>query len=74
MSIQVAAEERGRIDGGLKLFSTMSQSIGYVLIAWLSYNNITEIGFAVVGVILLWASVYMLILYRQQKHQPLLAV
>lgn len=74
MSMQVAVEERGRIDGGLKLFSTLFQSLGYVLIAWLSHHNLTGFGFVIAGLVLLFAAFIMTWLYRQRAHLPMPAV
>ncbi|WP_435237738.1 MFS transporter [Psychromonas sp. PT13] len=56
----IAINERGRVDGGLKLFSTMAQSISYVVIALLSYAQLTELGFVLAGIVLLIAATVML--------------
>lgn len=74
MSRQVATEERGRIDGGLKLFSTLCQSLGYVLIAWLSHRQLTEVGFVISALVLCFAALAMGLLYRQRAHLPMLAI
>lgn len=58
----VAIAERGRVDGGLKLFSTLSQSISYVLIAWLTTYHMTAYGFVIIGVVLLTAALAMWLL------------
>ena len=55
----IAMEQRGRVDGGLKLFSTLSQSLSYVIIAFLSYLHVIELGFAIVGGILLISALVM---------------
>lgn len=57
--------ERGRVDGGLKLFSTLAQSISYVVIALLSYLQLTALGFVFIGIVLLIAG--MLMLYLKQN-------
>ena len=59
MNLVVDINERGRIDGGLKMFSTLSQSLGYVVIALLAHWQITEWGFAVIAVVMLSAGISM---------------
>ena len=66
---EIAMDERGRVDGGLKLFSTLMQSLSYILIALLSHFRITEMGFVIVGVILLFASIKMLKLNKISSLQ-----
>ncbi|WP_392339157.1 MFS transporter [Moritella marina] len=56
----IAMEERGRVEGGLKLFSTLAQSLSYVIIALLSYLQLTALGFIIIGIVLLVAGVMML--------------
>ena len=56
----IAMEERGRVEGGLKLFSTLAQSLSYVIIALLSYLQLTALGFIIIGIVLLIAGVMML--------------
>ena len=56
----IAMEERGRVEGGLKLFSTLAQSLSYVVIALLSYLQLTALGFIIIGIVLLIAGVIML--------------
>jgi MFS family permease len=68
----IAMEERGRVDGGLKLFSTLSQSLSYVVIALLSYLQITELGFMIVGIVLLVAALTMINLKQSSCQQPLI--
>jgi hypothetical protein len=70
MSIRVSVGERGRIDGGLKLFSTLMQSIGYVLIAWLSFHDVTQYGFAITGLLLLVAAIAMQLLFSHRVSKP----
>lgn len=68
MNHEVAVSQRGRIEGGLKLFSTFSQSASYVLIALLSHLNLTAYGFITIALILLFASLLMVNLYRDGAH------
>ncbi|WP_120512700.1 MFS transporter [Photobacterium salinisoli] len=65
---EVNVHERGRIEGGLKLFSTLSQSLSYVLIAALSYFQITEMGFIIMGAIVMLSGMIMQLLYRKGSH------
>lgn len=65
----IAMEQRGRVDGGLKLFSTLAQSLSYVIIAFLSYLEIIEYGFVIVGVTLLVAAIIMNQLKDSSSYQ-----
>ena len=65
----IAMEERGRVEGGLKLFSTLAQSLSYVVIALLSYLQLTALGFIIIGVVLLIAGVIMLHLKQSSSIQ-----
>ncbi|WP_371929452.1 MFS transporter [Photobacterium sp. CCB-ST2H9] len=65
---EVSVHERGRIEGGLKLFSVLSQGLSFVLIAVLSSLQITELGFAIMAVIILLAGLGMQMLYQRQAH------
>ena len=65
----IAIEQRGRVDGGLKLFSTLAQSLSYVIIAFLSYFLVIEWGFAIVGITLLIAALVMHKLKGSSTHQ-----
>lgn len=56
----IAMAERGRVEGGLKLFSTLAQSLSYVVIALLSYLDLTALGFIIIGIVLLCAGFVML--------------
>ncbi|EHD1696612.1 MFS transporter [Vibrio vulnificus] len=58
----IAIEQRGRVDGGLAMFSTLVQSLSYLLIALLSAVASTELGFVSAAVVIAAASVaiYML--------------
>ena len=59
MHYVIKMEERGRVEGGLKLFSTMAQSLSYVVIALLSHLHLTSLGFTVIGIALLLAVIAM---------------
>lgn len=65
----IAMEERGRVEGGLKLFSTLAQSLSYVVIALLSYLQLTALGFIIIGVVLLIAGGVMLHLKQRLSMQ-----
>ncbi|UIP30355.1 MFS transporter [Photobacterium sp. TLY01] len=68
LNYEVNVHERGRIEGGLKLFSTLSQSLSYVLIAALSYFQITEMGFIMMGAMVILSGMIMQLLYRKGSH------
>ncbi|MDO6707225.1 MFS transporter [Photobacterium sp. 1_MG-2023] len=68
MNHEVSVHERGRIEGGLKLFSVLSQGLGFTLIAVLSGLNLTAFGFTIMGIIILLAGFTMQFLYRRQAH------
>lgn len=65
----IAMNERGRVDGGLKLFSTLAQSISYVVIALLSYFQLTALGFIIAGIVLFIAAVTMIQLKNKSTFQ-----
>lgn len=65
MNLTTDIQERGRIDGGLKMFSILIQSLSYMLIALLSSWQLTHYGFAVAAVVMLLAGGYM---YRFQAN------
>ncbi|KJY79596.1 MFS transporter [Vibrio nigripulchritudo] len=58
----VEVSQRGRVDGGLALFSTLVQSLSYTLIAVLSHYDITRWGFVIAAVLVLVAAVLMNVL------------
>ncbi|BDU39141.1 MFS transporter [Vibrio nigripulchritudo] len=58
----VEVSQRGRVDGGLVLFSTLVQSLSYTLIAVLSHYDITRWGFVIAAVLVLVAAVLMNVL------------
>jgi len=68
----VAIKERGRVDGGLKLFSTLAQSLSYVIIALLSHFKVIELGFLIVGAVLLLATLLMLKLKNNSTEQTVI--
>ncbi|EPJ53710.1 MAG: hypothetical protein OFPI_09650 [Osedax symbiont Rs2] len=69
----VPLHQRGRIDGGLAMFTTLAQSLSYVLIAYLSHINAIEQGFVVIGLIMLVCGLWMVSLgKRMDKNQSLI--
>jgi len=68
----IAMEERGRVEGGLKLFSTLAQSLSYVVIALLSYLQLTALGFIIIGIVLLIAGLIMLHLKQRSNIKTFL--
>ncbi|MCG6285546.1 MFS transporter, partial [Vibrio vulnificus] len=58
----VAIEQRGRVDGGLAMFSTLVQSLSYLLIAFLAQQDQTQLGFLVATLVMLVASVCLFVL------------
>lgn len=74
MHHEVPMEQRGRIDGGLAMFSTLAQSLSYVLIAFLAHTDNVGLGFVIVGFIMFLASLGMLKLGSTlDKNQKLAA-
>ncbi len=61
----VPVHQRGRIDGGLSMFSTTVQSLSYVVIALLSHYDMTRYGFLFAAGVMLVAVSTMWRLYRQ---------
>lgn len=62
--------QRGRVEGGLVLFSTSVQSVSYVLIALLAHYDLTKFGFLIAALTMLSAVLVMSLLTRTR---PLLA-
>lgn len=62
--------QRGRVEGGLVLFSTSVQSFSYVLIALLAHYDLTKFGFLIAALTMLSAVLMMSLLTRTR---PLLA-
>ena len=74
MHHQVDMNIRGRIDGTMGMFSTLTQSLGYVLIALLSYANMTFWGFYIAAALMLLVSLFVLRLNTYKPdNQPLRA-
>jgi MFS family permease len=69
----IPMSQRGRVDGGLAMFSTLVQSLSYVLIALLAHVNAIEYGFVIVGLIVLFASCWMMVLGNKIETKPELA-
>lgn len=55
---------RGRVDGGMKLFTTAAQSGSYILIAYLAHYQLIEVGFAVAALVMIAATLAMWMLKR----------
>ncbi|KJZ14149.1 MFS transporter [Marinomonas sp. S3726] len=64
MHHEIDLNERGRIEGGLHMFSTFIQSMSYMLIALLSHYDATQLGFSIMSLVMLLAAVFMLNLYQ----------
>ncbi|WP_282149864.1 MFS transporter [Vibrio diabolicus] len=60
----VAVHQRGRVDGGISMFSTTIQALSYVLIAMLSHYELTQYGFVIAAVVMVLAVVLMGLLSR----------
>lgn len=64
MHHRIDVGQRGRVDGGLALFSTSMQSISYVLIALLSKWGLTQYGFAIAAITVFAAASLMWLISR----------
>lgn len=73
LNIVIDINERGRVEGGLKLFSTFSQSLSYTAIALLANYNLTEYGFALIALVMGMAALYM-VRYKNKTEQLDIAV
>nr|WP_245796959.1 MFS transporter [Vibrio aerogenes] len=60
----VSINERGRADGGLQMFSSLTQSVSYVAIAFLSHFGITQLGFFLAAGVMVVAVFMMMHLNR----------
>jgi predicted MFS family arabinose efflux permease len=69
----IEISQRGRVEGGLVLFSTSVQSLSYVIIALLAHNGFTQYGFAIAAFTMLAAVVVMVLLNRSQPLQAQVA-
>lgn len=58
----IPISQRGRVDGGLGMFATLVQSLSYVLIAFLAHVDAIEYGFIILGLIVLFSSIWMMVL------------
>ncbi|USD67776.1 MFS transporter [Vibrio sp. SCSIO 43136] len=70
----VAIEERGRIDGGLAMFSTLVQSLSYTLIAFLAHYQLTDYGFIAIAVTVLIATLTMWLVSQRSSKALNLAI
>lgn len=61
---RVQISQRGRVDGGLAMFSAATQSLSYVLIAFLAHSNNLADGFVIASSIMFLAGLVMLIIGR----------
>lgn len=68
MNHEIAVSQRGRIEGGLKMFSTFSQSVSYVLIAMLAKMGFVAWGFSIIAVVLFVVSLALIYLYNNGAH------
>jgi len=69
----VEVNQRGRVDGGLAMFSTSVQSISYVAIAALAHNDVTQYGFMLAATVMFVAVAAMIRLNQKNALKPLLA-
>lgn len=65
----VAVSQRGRVEGGLVLFSTSVQSLSYVVIALLAHYELTQYGFAIAALTVSVAAIIMYLLASQSKFK-----
>lgn len=63
--------QRGRVEGGLAMFSTSVQSLSYVVIAILAHFDATQYGFAIAALIVMIAVVIMALLGRTSGQKQL---
>ncbi|HAS6347307.1 TPA: MFS transporter [Vibrio vulnificus] len=68
----IAIEQRGRVDGGLAMFSTLVQSLSYLLIALLSTMASTELGFISAAVVIAAASLAIYVLTKPSRFNHVL--
>jgi MFS family permease len=64
----VSVNQRGRIDGGISMFSTSVQSLSYVIIAMLSHYDLTRYGFLFAAGTVMIAVSIMWGLHRRITH------
>lgn len=65
MHRRILIEQRGRVDGGIAMFTTVAQSLFYVIVVILSHYQNTELGFYIAAAVGLSATIGVIIL---QKH------
>ncbi|MCL9781942.1 MFS transporter [Vibrio sp. S4M6] len=70
----VPLEQRGRIDGIIAMFSSMMQSLSYVLIAFLSHQDHIHSGFMIVSIVMVIASTSMMLLSKKMSFSGPIAV
>ena len=70
MNEVVDVNERGRFDGGLKLFTTISQFFGYIIISILTYVNAIDYGFFIISFCIV-ASGIVVLLYSTSARATL---
>ncbi|AIW16057.1 MFS transporter [Vibrio tubiashii] len=68
----IEVNQRGRVDGGLAMFSTSVQSISYVVIAALAHYGITQYGFMLAAAVMFVAVGVMIRLSQRNELEPLL--
>ncbi|MBE4620103.1 MFS transporter [Vibrio navarrensis] len=68
----IPIEQRGRVDGGIGMFSTLVQSLSYVLIAMLNHYQSTQSGFAIAALVLAVATLVIWLL-RRNAHATLMS-
>jgi len=69
MHHEIDVSQRGRIDGGLAMFSTTIQSISYVVIALLSHYDLTRMGFFIASAVLFVSAMLMSKLSHKVPNQ-----
>jgi MFS family permease len=53
----ISIDQRGRADGALQMFATLAQSMSYVVIALLSHYQLTQYGFLIAAVVIVFATI-----------------
>lgn len=69
----IDVSQRGRVEGGLVLFSTSVQSVSYILIAYLARYDMTQWGFAIAAFTMFSAVLVMSQLNRSRALQAQIA-
>ncbi|MDC5805001.1 MFS transporter [Vibrio europaeus] len=68
----IEVNQRGRVDGGLAMFSTSVQSVSYVVIAALAHYGTTQYGFMLAAAVMFVAVGVMIRLSQRNELEPLL--